>query len=156
MKWELQFRVNVSTIIFLYFIFVMLWSYRGRRVVRIFVSLIKSETLMELMFNPCGEFWWNLEVPVSQICSPHLHVRALGGLFRSFKVCSDAKERAGCGRQREATVPIQSLVKLLLWFLSLRWKTCLWQNWSQAPALAVKDLPLGRTLWWWSSYKFSE
>ena len=30
----------------------------------------------------------------------------------SFKVCSDAKERVGCGKQREATTPIQSLVKL--------------------------------------------
>ena len=35
----------------------------------------------------------------------------------SFKVCSDAKERVGCGKQREATAPIQSLVKLQPWFL---------------------------------------
>ena len=27
--------------------------------------------------------------------------------------------------------PIQSLVKLQPWFLSLRWMTCLWQNFSQ-------------------------
>ena len=27
----------------------------------------------------------------------------------SFKVCSDAKERVGCGKQREATAPIKSL-----------------------------------------------
>ena len=27
-------------------------------------------------------------------------------LFRSFKVCSDAKERVECGKQREATAPI--------------------------------------------------
>ena len=52
------------------------------------------------------------------------------GSFRSFKVCSDAKERVGCGKQREATAPIKSLVKLLPWFLSLRWKTCLRQNCS--------------------------
>ena len=31
----------------------------------------------------------------------------------------------GCGKQREATAPIESLVKLQSWFLSLRWKTCL-------------------------------
>ena len=46
----------------------------------------------------------------------------------SFKICSDAKERVGYGKQREATAPIQSLVKLQPWFLSLLWKTCLRQN----------------------------
>ena len=51
-------------------------------------------------------------------------------LFRSFKVCSDTKKRVGCGKQREATTHIQSLVKLQPWFLSLRWKTCLRQNCS--------------------------
>ena len=39
-------------------------------------------------------------------------------LFRSFRVCSDAKERVGCGKQREATVLIQSLVKLQPGFLA--------------------------------------
>ena len=33
------------------------------------------------------------EDPVSQIHSPHLHIGAPWDLFRSFKVCSDAKER---------------------------------------------------------------
>ena len=54
------------------------------------------------------------------------------GSFRYFKVCSDAKERVGCGKQKEATAPIQSLVKLQSWFLSLQWKTRLWtelQTW---------------------------
>ena len=36
----------------------------------------------------------------------------------------------GCGKQREATAPIKSLVKRQPWFLSLRWKTCLRQNCS--------------------------
>ena len=35
-----------------------------------------------------------------------------------------------CGKQREATTPIQSLVKLQPWFLNLLWKTCLRQNCS--------------------------
>ena len=48
-------------------------------------------------------------------------------LFRCFKVCSDAQERVGCRKQREGTA-IKSLVELQPWFLSLRWKTCLWQN----------------------------
>ena len=45
--------------------------------------------------------------------------------FRTSKVCSNAKERVG--KQRVATEPIQSLVKLQCWFMSLRWKTCLRQ-----------------------------
>ena len=44
----------------------------------------------------------------------------------TFKICSDAKERVGCGRQREATVPIQSLVKTA----------------ALVPEFAVDDLPL--------------
>ena len=49
-------------------------------------------------------------------------------LFRSFKVCSDAKERVGSEKQREAIAPIKFLVKLQPWPLSLRCKTCLRQN----------------------------
>ena len=45
-------------------------------------------------------------------------------------ISADAKESVGCGKQWEATTPIKSLVKLQPWFLSLRWKTCLWQNCS--------------------------
>ena len=52
----------------------------------------------------------------------------LGPLQIFFKVCSEAKERVGCGNQREATAPIKSIVKMQPWFLSLRWKTCLRQN----------------------------
>ena len=39
-------------------------------------SLIWSETLMGLIFNPCGEFRLSPEDPVSQIYSPHLHAGA--------------------------------------------------------------------------------
>ena len=45
--------------------------------------------------------------------------------LRSFKVCSDAKEKVGCGKQREATTPIKSLVKMQPRF----------------PEFAVEDLP---------------
>ena len=68
-------------------------------------------------------------------------------IFRSFKVPSDAKERVGCGKQWEATAPIQSLVKLQPWFLNLQWKTCLRQNCSlgfyacsEGPALGQNTL----------------
>ena len=37
-----------------------------------------SGPLMELIFNPCGEFQWSPEGPVSQIHSPHLLVGAPG------------------------------------------------------------------------------
>ena len=76
-------------------------------------SLIWSKTLMELIFNSCGEFWWSPEGPVSQIHSPYLYVVPLG----SFQICSDATERVRCGKQREVTSPIQSLVKLQPWCL---------------------------------------
>ena len=42
------------------------------------------------------------------------------GTFKTFKVCSDAKKRVGCGKQREATAPIQSPVKLQTWFRNLQ------------------------------------
>ena len=41
-------------------------------------DLAKRKTLMELMFNPCDEFLWSLEGPVSQFHSPHLLVGAPG------------------------------------------------------------------------------
>ena len=58
------------------------------------------------------------------------------GSFKIFKVCLDAKGRVVCGKQRETTALIQSLVKLPPWFLSLKWKV---------NALAMNDLPMGRT-----------
>ena len=61
----------------------------GTRVIRISGSLIWSKTLMELIFNPCGEFRWGPEGPVSQIHSPHLHVGApgiLSDLLRSVQM----------------------------------------------------------------------
>ena len=50
-------------------------------------------------------------------------------LFRSFKVCSDAKERMGCGKHGK--VP----------HLFIPSKTA-----TSVPEFAVEDLPLGRTL----------
>ena len=59
-------------------------------------------------------------------------------LFRSFKVCSDAKESG------EATAPFQSLIKQQSWFLSLRWKTCLWQNCSLGSGACSEVPALGQ------------
>ena len=66
-------------------------------------------------------------------------------LFRSFKICSDAKERLRCGKQREATAPLQSLIKLQPWFLSLQWKTWLRQNCSQGSCACSGGPALGQT-----------
>ena len=65
-------------------------------------------------------------------------------IFRSFKVCSYVKERLGCRKQREATEPIESPVKLQPWFLSLRWKTCLWQNCSLRSCACSEGPALGQ------------
>ena len=51
---------------------------REERVIGISGSRIWPKPLMELIFNPCGEFWSGPEGPVSQIHSPHLHVGASG------------------------------------------------------------------------------
>ena len=91
----------------IHFNIIILSTSRVRRVIGISGSLIWSETLMELIFNPSGEFRWSPEGPVSQIHSPHLLVGA-PGIFSNLKVCSDAKERVVCGKQREATAPIHS------------------------------------------------
>ena len=62
----------------------------------------------------------------------------------SFKICSDAKERVGCENQRKVIAPIQSLVKLQHWFLSLRWKTCHRQNCSLGSCVCSEGPPLGQ------------
>ena len=46
----------------------------GGRVIGISGSLILSKTLMELIFNPCGDFRWSPEGPVNQIHFPNLHI----------------------------------------------------------------------------------
>ena len=73
----------------------------------------------------------------------------------SFKVCWVAKERMGCGKQREATAPIKFIVKLQPWFLCLRWKTCLRQNCSldfsacsEGPAFGLNTLMMVSHPFW--------
>ena len=98
---------------------------------------------MKLIFNTYGEF---CEVRSAQLAKSTLLASTLVPLG-SFQFHSDVKERVECGMQREATAPIQSLVKLQPWFLSLRWKTCLRQNCSlgsracsEGPTLGQKTL----------------
>ena len=45
--------------------------HRGRRLIGSSGSLIWSKPLMELMFNPCGKFWWTPEAQLAK-STPHL------------------------------------------------------------------------------------
>ena len=48
-----------------------------------------KKNLMELIFNPCGEFRWSPGGPLSQIYSPHLHLgahRIFPDLLRSVQM----------------------------------------------------------------------
>ena len=189
-------------------------------------ALIRSRNLMELIFNPCGEFGWSPEGQSPPLWARRQHarlscsgpgfdplsgqvswvrffrgfsspVRQMSGSFRplnspniiwpslsssliipygrqwpemltrpknlkypsirraklakstlltstvvsqgSFKVCSDAKERLGCGKQPHLFIPGKSAAlvpefaaedlssaELQLWFLCLQWRTCSW------------------------------
>ena len=98
----------------------------GRRVIGISGFLIWSKTLMELIFNPSGEFQWSLEGPVSQIHSPHLQAgapRIFSDLLRSVLML---KRERGLQKATGSYCTYSSLVKLQPWFLSLRLKSCLW------------------------------
>ena len=86
------------------------------------------------------------EVRRAQIVKSTLLTSMLWPLW-SFKISSDTEEREGCGKQREVTAPIQPLIKLQPWFLSLRWKTCFRHTcslgfcaFSEGPALGQNTL----------------
>ena len=49
-----------------------------------------------------------------------------------------------CGKQREPTAPIQSLVKLQHLFLNLRWKICLRQNCNLGSCVCSEGPALGQ------------
>ena len=105
--------------------FCVLYTNGGRRVIGISGSLIWSKTLMELTFNPCGEFRWSPVGPVSQIHSPHLLVSAPGIFSDLLRFVQMLKRERGA--ESNGKLPhLFILVKLRSRFLSLQWKTCLW------------------------------
>ena len=132
-------QANILNIIYIYIYIYIHW---GRRVIGIFGSLIWSKTLMELKFNPCGEFRWNSEGPISQIHSLHLHIDVPGifsGLLRSVQLL---KRESGVRKAAGSYCTYPSLVELQPGFLSLRRNTCLWLEmglgfwvYSKRPAL---------------------
>ena len=124
--------------------------YMGRRVIGISGSLIWSKTLMELLFNPCGEFRWSPEDPISQIHSPHLNAGA-PAIFSDLLSSVQMLKREWCaeGNGKPPLLFIPSYTATLVPAFAVEdlpfSRTTTW-----VPAFAVKDLSLGRTLcWWW-------
>ena len=120
-----------------------------RRVIGIPGSLIWSKTLMELIFNPCGEFRWSPESPVCQTHSSHLHVGSPGifsDLLRSVQIL-----KRGCGAESNGKLPylfISSKTTTLVPEFAVE-DLPLDRTTTLVPAFAAKDLTLGSTLWWW-------
>ena len=101
------------------------YIYRGRRVIWISGPLIWSKTLMELIFNPCGEFRWSPEGPVSQIHSPHLLFGA-PGIFSDILWFVQMLKRE-CGAENNGKLPHLSIPnKTATLVPALQWKICLW------------------------------
>ena len=117
-----------------------------RRVIGISGSLVWSKILMELIFNPCGEFRWSPEDPVSQIQSHHFYAGA-PGIFSDFLRSSQMLKREWCAESNrklphlffpsktpilvpEFVVEDLSSAELQPGFLRLQWRTCLWaEHW---------------------------
>ena len=91
--------------------FWILWNFyyiRGCRLIGISGSLIWSKTPMELIFNPCGEFRWSPEGPVSQIHSPHLLVGAPGifsDILRFVQMLKREWDTESNGKQPHLFIP---------------------------------------------------
>ena len=101
------------------------------------------------IFNPCGEFRWSPEGPVSQIHSPHLLVGASGIFSDNLRFVYMVKREWGA-ESNGSYRTYSSLVKLQPRFLSLQWKTCLWaelQPWCQS--LQRRTCPWVEHWWWW-------
>ena len=99
----------------------------GRRVIGISGSLIWSKNLMELIFDPCGEFRWSPVDPISQMHSPHIYAGAPGvfsDLLRSAQML-----KGEWGAESNWKIPCQFIpTKFRSWCVRLQWKTCRWQN----------------------------
>ena len=120
----------------------------GRRVIRISVSLILSAFLMELIFNPCGEFWWSPESPVSHIHSPHLHVGA-PGIFSDLSRWVQMLKREWSAESNGKLPHLFILSKIATLVPEFGMEDLpLGRTAALIPEFAVKDLPFGRPLWW--------
>ena len=112
-------------------------------------SLIWSETLKELIFNPCGEFRWSPKGPVSQTSSPHLHTGVPGifsDILRSVQMLKREWGAESNGKLPHLFIPSKTATLVPEFTVE-----DLPLNRTAALVLkfAVKDVPLGRTHWWW-------
>ena len=114
-------------------------------------DLLKNPDGTDTVFNPCGEFRWSLEGSVSQIHSPHLH---LVDLFKSWRSIQMRKKE--CGAKSNGKLPhlvIPDKTAALVHGFAVKGPV-FGRTSTLIPALAVKDLPLDRTLWSWWWYWF--
>ena len=107
-------------------------------------SVIWSKSLMELIFNLCGEFRWSSEGPVSQIHYPHLQIGAPGifsDLLKSVQMLKREWGTESNGKLPHLFIPSKTAAlvpeftvedlpsaQFQPWFLFLQWKPCLVQN----------------------------
>ena len=125
-------------------------SLSGRRwVIGISGSLIRSKTLMKLIFNPCGEFRWSSEGPVNQIHFPQPPRWGPWDLFRSLRSVQMLKREWGTESNRKLPhVFIPSKTAILVPSFEMK-DLPLYRTATLITAFAIKDLSLVRTLWWW-------
>ena len=119
---------------------------RRWRLIGIYGSLIWSKTLMELLFNPCGEFRWNLESPVSQNHYPHLlagNPWIFSDLLRSVQMLKREWGAENNGNLQHLFIPSKTTILVPEFAVE---DLPLSRTAALVPEFAVKDLPLGRIL----------
>ena len=108
-------------------------------------SLIWSETLIELIFNPCGEFRRSPECPLCLIHSPHLHVGA-PGIFSDLLKSVQMLKREWCtesnGKLPHLSIPSETATLVPEFAVK---NLPLDRTATLVPEFSVEDLPLGRT-----------
>ena len=111
-------------------------------------SPIWSKTLMELIFNPCGEFRWSPEGPVSKILSPHLDVGAPGifsGLLNSLQMLKRESYAESDGKLPHLFISSKTAT-LVPEFAAEN--LSLGRSAAFVPEFAVNDQPFGSALSW--------
>ena len=120
---------------------------------------------MKLIFNPCGEFRWSPEGPVSQIPSPHLQVgasRIFSDLIRSVQMLNREWGAQSNGKLPYLFIPRKTwFLSLQPWFLYLKWKICPWAEHSDDDEYYNKYLilninSLSELNWIYERYRWNE
>ena len=156
---------------FVFFCYV--FYFWGRRMIGVSGSQLWSKTLMALPFNHSGEFRWSSEGPVCQIYSPHLHAGAseiYSDLLRSVQMLKREWGAESNGKIPHLSIPSktavwvpefavedQPLSRIVLLEINDNMSKCKFTrqsftNLALVPEFTVKDLSLGRILWWWRLY----